>query len=63
MSSESQRRASYRYDKEHTITITLKLNRKTDADIIDWLSRKKNKQGAIKDLIRVMIDLENRMVP
>ena len=63
MASESQRKASAKYDQGNTVMITLKLNRKTDADIIDWLSRKKNKQGAIKDLIRIMIDLENRMVP
>jgi hypothetical protein len=30
----------------------LKLNDRTDADILEWLSQVGNKQGYIKDLIR-----------
>ena len=30
----------------------LKLNRHTDADILDWLDQQKSKQGAIKQVIR-----------
>ena len=30
----------------------LKLNRHTDADILDWLDQQKSKQGAIKQAIR-----------
>lgn len=42
-----------KYDKEHTIRICgLKLNKKTDEDIIEVLKSKKNKQGYIKELIR-----------
>ena len=39
-----------KYDKENTIFIGLKLNKKTDADIIEVLGD--NKQGSIKELIR-----------
>ena len=63
MTSESQRKASAKYDQEHTVTITLKLNKRTDADILKWLSYKKNMQGAIKDLIRDRIERESRMLP
>ena len=51
-STESQIRASIRYNKENTVQISLKLNRSTDADLIDSLNRVKNKQGYIKELIR-----------
>lgn len=56
MSTKATKR-QVRYDKEHTIKYTLKLNKKTDKDIIDKIeSTVKNnncsKQGAIKLLIR-----------
>ena len=51
-STESQIRASVKYNKENTVQISLKLNRTTDADLIDSLNRVKNKQGYIKELIR-----------
>lgn len=52
MSSEAQRRATAKYDKANRTTIAVKLNRKTDADIIDHLEKIENRQGYIKDLIR-----------
>lgn len=51
-STESQVRASIKYNKENTVQISLKLNRSTDADLIDSLNRIANKQGYIKELIR-----------
>ena len=51
-STESQIRASVKYNKENTVQISLKLNRTTDADLIDSLNRVRNKQGYIKELIR-----------
>ena len=50
--SEAQKRAVAKYDQENTLTVHLKLNRRTDADIIDRLEQAGNKQGWIKDLIR-----------
>ena len=55
-STESQIRASVKYNKENTVQISLKLNRSTDADLIDSLNRIANKQGYIKELIRRDID-------
>lgn len=52
MTSESQVRAQARYDAEHTTRISLKLNTKTDKDIIRWLWEQRSKQGSIKRLIR-----------
>ena len=44
--------AQERYDKENTIRFTIKLNKKTEADIIEKLNSVDNKQGYIKRLIR-----------
>lgn len=41
-----------RYDSSNTTQIVLKLNRKTDADILDKLGTVGNRQGYIKALIR-----------
>ena len=50
--SKAQLRAQDKYDKANTVQIKLKLNKKTDADIIAWLYNNENKQGYIKSLIR-----------
>ena len=52
MSSEAQKQASARYDAANTRQIKLKLNTKTDADILDLLDSLDNVQGYIKSLIR-----------
>lgn len=46
------------YDATHCTQIKMKLNNKTDADIIQFLGTLKNKQGYLKSLIRA--DIENR---
>lgn len=51
--SKAQLRAQAKYDKDNTVQIKLKLNKKTDADIIRALELSKNKQGYIKELIRL----------
>lgn len=50
--SDSHKEANARYDKRHTTKVTIKLNLKTDADILRQLRRVGNKQGYIKSLIR-----------
>ena len=56
---EQQQRADQQnwYDEIHTTQIKLKLNKKTDRDILDWLwkkltDNKTSMQGEIKRLIR-----------
>lgn len=44
--------AQNKYDKNNTKTFSLKLNKKTDKDIIDLLLKQGNVQGYIKNLIR-----------
>lgn len=52
MATEAQKKASRKYDAQNTKLIQLKLNKKTDADILEFLDTLKNKQGFIKELIR-----------
>lgn len=42
---------SAEYDKKNTVMVSIKLNTKTDADIIHVLDKSDSKQGYIKDLI------------
>lgn len=44
-----------RYDEQTAVNIHLKLNIRTDQDIIKWLWKQPNKQGAIKKIIRDQI--------
>lgn len=52
MAYEAQRK----YDKANTILVSVKLNIKTDADILEVLNACDNKQGFIKQCIRNNID-------
>lgn len=45
-----------KYQKENIKRVVLKLNKKTDFDIIEWLDRLDNKQGTIKEIIREHIN-------
>lgn len=41
-----------KYDSENVIRTNIKLNKNTDADIIEALSNAKSKNGLVKDAIR-----------
>ena len=45
-------KAQKKYDQANTVGVYLKLNRATDADIIEFLNAADSKQGIIKALIR-----------
>ncbi len=49
---EARTRAQAKYDKEHTKGLYMKLNLRTDIDIIRWTWSQKSVQGSIKRLIR-----------
>lgn len=60
MWGDSKYGAQSRYDEYNTTQVKLKLNKKTDADVIRWInahkvSRESSVQGAIKALIRADI--------
>ena len=58
VTSESQIRAQAKYDQEHTKRYSLKLNLRTDLDIIRWTWGQSSVQGSIKRLIREEIARE-----
>lgn len=51
-STEAQKRAWSKYQKEKCVSVYLKFNKETDKDILEILSSVDNKQGYIKKLIR-----------
>ena len=53
--TEAQKRANARYEARAITQVKLKLNKKTDADILEALEHSGNKQGYIKALIRADI--------
>lgn len=55
MATEAQLKAGYKYDKENTRQFHLKLNKRTDKDVIERLVGIGNVQGYIKGLIRADI--------
>lgn len=62
--ADSYKTPQARYDAANTVSVTLKLNRRTDADIIAALDAQPNRQGYIKQAIRdyersiTMIDMK-----
>lgn len=50
--TEAMKRAQHKYQQKSVKTIGVKLHNVLDADIIEYLSTYKSKQGKIKQLIR-----------
>lgn len=55
LSGEPYQTPQARYDAQNTLQVALKLNRKTDSDIIQKLEAQPNKQAYMKALIRADI--------
>lgn len=55
MVTEAQARATKKYETENIVRISVKLNKNTDADILEALEKSENKQGLIKESIRAYI--------
>lgn len=60
MATEAQKRAWAKYAQKSVVQISLKLNRGTDADIIDILENQESRNGYIKYCIREQIKREKR---
>ena len=52
MTTEAQRKAQRRYDARNTRQVHIKLNVRTDKDVLERLDEVQSKQGYIKRLIR-----------
>lgn len=59
ITSDSQNRAQAAYDRRNTVRLSMKLNIRTDKDIIQWIRNQKSMQGTIKRLIRDEIARED----
>lgn len=59
--TKAQLKAKEKYNKANTITLCLRLNKKTDKDIIDILDKVGSKSGYIKELIRLDNILDNQV--
>ena len=60
MAPKKQTEYQSRYDIKNTTRIGLKLNNKTDADILEMLDSVDSMQGYIKELIRADIEKKQR---
>ena len=49
-------KAARKYNEANTVAVHLKLNKNTDADVIQRLNEVESKQGYIKELIRKDIE-------
>ena len=58
MRTEAQKRAEQRYKSKQTVVYAIRLNRKTDADLIQMLEGK-NKTAIIKEALRLHLALED----
>ena len=58
MVTDAQRRAVARYQQAHTRQVTLRLNIRTDADVLARLREQPSMQGYLKRLVRDDIERE-----
>lgn len=53
-------KAKREWDASNTVFIGLKLNRNTDADLLEFLETVHSKQGAIKEALRAYIESKTK---
>lgn len=51
MTTEAAKAAKARYDAKTAVFVSVKLNRNTDKEIIEYLERQESKQGVIKQAL------------
>lgn len=54
--TEAELRAVHKYRRANTMKYSLILNKKTDADVIEWLNTVDNKRGSILKAIRSQME-------
>lgn len=52
--------AQDKYDKDNTVRQSYKFNKKTDADILEFLEKSGNKAGTVKKALRAYMQKENQ---
>ena len=58
MRTEAQIRASAKYNKENTVSISVRFFKERDAEVIEWISRQPNKADALRQLILKEIEAQ-----
>ena len=56
----SQQEYMANYEKENLRQIRLKINRKTEPDLLEWIEKQENIQGYVKGLIRADMRKEEK---
>lgn len=51
-----------RYDANNSLQMSLKINRNTESDIIEWLESQPNRQGAIKQAVRFYLSHKDKIL-
>ena len=51
MSTEAEKRAKLKYDKANVVQFNIKLNKNTNADLIELIYKQENKQRFFKKLL------------
>lgn len=52
MVSENQKRSTAKYQTENTKVITIRVNKKLEPELLEWIESKSSKSKYILDLIR-----------
>lgn len=60
MSTKAQIKASAKYNKANTVSLSIRFFKESDADVIEWIGKQDNKADAIRQLIRQAIAAEKR---
>lgn len=60
MTRECDKQANRRYQDKYIVRYQIKLNRRTDPDLIEYLDRQPNKTGLIKRLLREEMERDPR---
>lgn len=59
MVSEAQKRAQKKYDAENVYQFSVRLSRKTDAEIIAALEEADSRQGLVREALRAWVRGDN----
>lgn len=58
MVSESQKRSARKYQKNNTKLVSVRVNKKLEPEVLEWLESKPSMGGYILDLIREDMEKE-----
>lgn len=56
MVSEAKKKSQARWDAENCVRVTMKFNRRTDKELIEFLDKVDSKQGTIREALRLYLE-------